>query len=51
MRDGCCAFALEVREDLLNHERIFDAGDDLNAAATAVAGFDVDLEYALQALR
>ena len=51
MRGGCCAFALEVREDLLNHDRSFDAGDELDAAAAAVAGFDVDLEYALQALR
>jgi hypothetical protein len=40
-----------VGEDLLDQHRSFDAGDDLDGAAAAVAGLDVDVEYALQALR
>jgi hypothetical protein len=39
-----------VREGLLNHYRIFNAGDDLDTAAAAVAGLDVDVEYAFQIL-
>jgi hypothetical protein len=46
---GGCVFALEVREDLLNHNQIFDACDDLDVAAAALA--DVDIEHALEALR
>ncbi len=37
-------------EDLLDDQRIFDAGDDLDGTAAAVADSDVDIEYALQAL-
>ena len=40
--------ALEVREDLLNHNQIFDACDDLDVAAAALADFDI--EHTLQAL-
>jgi hypothetical protein len=29
--------------------RGFDAGDDLDAAAASLAGFDVDVEYTFQA--
>ena len=36
--------------DLLNHHRVFDAGDDLDAAAAALAALDVDVEHPLQAL-
>ena len=49
-RGGCCALALEVGEDLLDHYRLFDAGDDLDWAAAALAGPDVDVEDPLQAL-
>jgi hypothetical protein len=40
-----------VPEDLLDHHRIVDAGDDLNLAAAALAGLDVDIEHPLQASR
>ena len=43
-------FALEVGQDLLNHLRVFDAGGDLDAAAAGLAGLEVDIEYALEAL-
>ncbi len=43
-------FAGEVREDRLDHYRIFDARDDAHGAAAARAGLDVDAEHALQAL-
>ena len=42
---------LQVVEDLLDDQRIFDAGDDLDGAAAALAGLDVDVEHTLQALR
>ena len=38
-------------ENLLDHHRVFDAGDDLYGATAAFAGFDVDVEHPLQALR
>ena len=38
-------------EDLLDHHRIFDAGDDLDLACASLAGFNVDVEYALQSAR
>jgi len=44
-------FAGEVREDRLDHRRIFDARDDAHRAAAARAGLDVDAEHALQTLR
>jgi AhpD family alkylhydroperoxidase len=39
-----------VREDRLDHYRIFDARDDAHRAAAARAGLHVDAEHALQAL-
>ena len=50
MQSHCCVFAFEVPEDLINYHRIFDAGDECDVAA-ALAGLDVDVENALQALR
>lgn len=35
----------------LNHRRIFDGGDDLHATAAARAGFNINLEDPLEALR
>jgi hypothetical protein len=32
-------------EDLGNHRRIFDGGDDFHGTATVRAVFDVDIEY------
>ena len=32
-------------EDLLDHHRVFDTGDDLYGSASAFAGFDVDVAY------
>jgi len=36
-----------VIEDLPNHHRVFDAGDDSHGAGAFAAGLDVDIEYAL----
>jgi hypothetical protein len=44
-------FRIEVSEDLLDHHRILDAGDDAHRPAAHRAGVDVDVEYPLQALR
>ena len=41
-------FDTEVGEDLLDHHRLFDAGDDLDVAAAAVADLYVDVENSLQ---
>ena len=43
--------ALEMREDLLDHHRVLDAGDDLHCATTPLTPLDVDLEHALEAAR
>ena len=51
MQSHCCVFALKVLEYLLDYHRIFDAGDDLDVTAAVLAGLDVDVENALQALR
>jgi len=51
MQSHCCVFALKVPQDLFDHHRLFNAGGDLNVAAAVLAGLDVDIEYALQALR
>jgi hypothetical protein len=40
-----CVFAFEVSEDLLDHRRFFDAGDDLDVTAAVLAGLDVDVTY------
>jgi hypothetical protein len=40
-----------VGEDLLDHHRIFDAGNDLDVTAAALAGLDVNVEDTFQALR
>ncbi len=39
-----------MTEDLLDHHRIFYAGDNLNGAAAHRAGLDIDVENPLQAL-
>jgi hypothetical protein len=44
-------FLGEVGENLPDHHRIFDAGDDAHRPAAGCAGLDVDPEHALQALR
>ena len=41
----------EMIEDFLDHDRIFDARDDLDRATAVRAGQDVDLEHPLQTLR
>jgi len=46
----CSRFRVEVGEDLLDHHRILDAGDDAHRPAAGRAGLDVDLEHALEAL-
>jgi len=42
---------VEMRQDALDHGRIFDAGNDLHLPATGLAGLDIDPEYELQTLR
>ena len=42
---------VEMRQDALDHGRIFDAGNDLHLPATGFADLDIDLEHALQTLR
>ena len=41
---------VQVGEDGLDHRRVFDAGDHLQRSAAARTGFDVDVEYPLEAL-
>ena len=45
-----CLF-LQMGEDLLDHHRVFNTGNDLDGAAAFTAGFHVDIEDALEALR
>ena len=40
---------VEMRQEALDHRRVFDAGNDLHNPATGFAGLDI--EYALQTLR
>jgi len=39
--------SVQMLEDLLDHRRVFDTGNDLHPPTTAPAGFYVDSEYAL----
>lgn len=41
---------LKVIEALLDHDRIFDAGDNFRGAAAGTAGLDIDIEYTLEPL-
>ena len=38
-------FAVQVGEDLLDHDGVFDAGDNLDVAAATFANLDVDVAY------
>ena len=40
----------QVFQNLPDYRRVFDAGDDLHRPPALLAGFDVDVEYPLQAL-
>jgi len=42
---------IEVGENLLDDDRVFDTGDDAGAATAVLAGFDVDVEDPLDPLR
>jgi hypothetical protein len=44
------AVLIEVRENLRDHHRVFDTGDDPERTAAGPAGLDVDAEYPFQAL-
>ncbi len=37
-----------MREDFLNHMRVFDTGNDLHISAAQVAGVEVDVEDTLE---
>ena len=50
-KDRAARGQARVREDFDNALRIFDGSDDLQAATTARAVFDVDIEYALEHAR
>ena len=41
-------FLIEVGENLLDHHRIVDAGDDPHRPAAFTAGLDVDIEHPLE---
>ena len=43
-------FLLQVLEDLLNHLRILDTGNNLNLATAVFADLDVDVEHSFEAL-
>lgn len=43
-------FVVKVREDLLNHHWVFDAGDDPDRPAAGTASLDVDIENSLEPL-
>jgi len=45
------AFLIEVGEELLDHHRVLDAGDDFERPAAGPTGLDVDAKYPLQPLR
>ena len=42
---------IQMVEDLSDHPRVFNTGNDLHPPATAPAGLDVDPKYALETLR
>jgi hypothetical protein len=43
-------FALQMRQNPLDHRRVFNAGDDLDLPGAPLAGLDVDIEHPLQPL-
>ena len=47
---GMYCAPVEMVEDALNDGGVFDTGDDLDVAATGIAGFDIDVEHALELL-
>jgi hypothetical protein len=49
-RPGGGRFILQMRQNSLNHPRIFNAGDDLDLPSTALAGLDIDVKYTLEPL-
>ena len=44
-------FLPKVIEDLLDHRRVFDAGNHLHRAGAFATGLNVDIKYTLEALR
>ncbi len=44
------SFFIQMSEYLVDHHRIFNAGDYFNRATTFTAVFNVDVKYALQSL-
>jgi len=47
---GCSRFLIQVGEYLVDHRRVFDAGDDADITTAFAAGFDIDIEYTFQSL-
>ncbi len=45
------AFAFAVFEDLFDHRRVLNTGDDFDGAATCLTGLDVNPEHAFEASR
>ena len=43
-------FVLPMRQNPLDHRRVFDASDDLDLPRAPLAGFDVDIKHPLQPL-
>ena len=46
----CSRFRIQVSEYLPDHHRVFDAGDDAHITAAFTAGFNADVEDALESL-
>jgi hypothetical protein len=44
-------FLIQVSKYLVDHRRVFDAGNDADITAAFTASFNVDVEYTLESLR
>jgi hypothetical protein len=43
-------FALQMRQNPLDHRRVFNAGNDLDLTTAPLAGLDVNVKYAFESL-
>ena len=49
-RPGGGRFILQMRQNSLNHRRIFNASNDLDLTCAPLSGLDVDIEHPLESL-
>ena len=47
---GRRCFAVQMRQNPLDHRRVFNASDDLDLPLTALASLEIDIKYPLQPL-